>query len=132
MGRRLPPLKTLPAFEIAADRLSFSAAAEELHVTHGAVSRQIQALEDYLGVALFRSFNRRIELTAAGLCLLSHVPSAASARGRRGSGRRDDKARVGRLVPGHIHDALADPEALRLQRCAPGDRGAAVGISRSG
>jgi len=39
MRRRLPPLKTLPAFEIAADRLSFTAAAGELHLTHGAVSR---------------------------------------------------------------------------------------------
>jgi LysR family transcriptional regulator, glycine cleavage system transcriptional activator len=39
MRRRLPPLKTLPAFEIAADRLSFSEAAGELHLTHGAVSR---------------------------------------------------------------------------------------------
>jgi LysR family glycine cleavage system transcriptional activator len=38
MRRRLPPLKTLPAFEIAAERLSFSEAAGELHLTHGAVS----------------------------------------------------------------------------------------------
>jgi LysR family glycine cleavage system transcriptional activator len=50
MRRRLPPLKTLPAFEIAADRLSFTEAAGELHLTHGAVSRQIKALESQLGV----------------------------------------------------------------------------------
>jgi DNA-binding transcriptional LysR family regulator len=50
MRRRLPPLKTLPAFEIAAERLSFTAAAGELHLTHGAISRQIQALESHLGV----------------------------------------------------------------------------------
>jgi len=74
--RRLPPLKTLPAFEISADRLSFSAAAEELHLTHGAISRQIKALEDHLGVALFRRFNRRIELTAAGAALLPAVRQA--------------------------------------------------------
>ena len=42
--RRLPPLKTLPAFELAATRASISAAADELCVTHGAVSRQLQAL----------------------------------------------------------------------------------------
>jgi LysR family transcriptional regulator, glycine cleavage system transcriptional activator len=36
-----------------------------LRLTHGAVSRQIKALEDYLGVPLFRRLNRRIELTAA-------------------------------------------------------------------
>lgn len=76
MRRRLPPLKTLPAFEIAADRLSFSEAAGELHLTHGAVSRQIKTLEAALGVALFRRRNRRIELTEAGLALLPGVREA--------------------------------------------------------
>jgi DNA-binding transcriptional LysR family regulator len=74
--RRLPPLKSLPAFEISADRLSFSAAAHELHLTHGAISRQIRALEDHLGVPLFRRFNRRIELTPAGAALLPAVRQA--------------------------------------------------------
>src|SRR5262252_1904122 len=76
MRRRLPPLKTLPTFEIAADRLSFTAAAGELHVTHGAVSRQIQALEAQLGVPLFRRRNRRIELTDAGSAFLPGVRQA--------------------------------------------------------
>src|SRR5262249_58588795 len=76
MRRRLPPLKTLPAFEIAADRLSFSEAAGELHLTHGAVSRQIKTLETALGVPLFRRRNRRIELTEAGLALLPGVREA--------------------------------------------------------
>jgi LysR family glycine cleavage system transcriptional activator len=74
--RRLPPLKALPAFEISANTLSFSAAAEELHLTHGAVSRQIKALEDHLGVQLFRRLNRRIELTAAGISFLPSVRQA--------------------------------------------------------
>ena len=76
MRRRLPPLKTLPAFEIAAERLSFTAAASELHLTHGAVSRQIQALEAQLGVALFRRRNRRIELTEAGMTFLPGIRQA--------------------------------------------------------
>jgi LysR family transcriptional regulator, glycine cleavage system transcriptional activator len=76
MRRRLPPLKTLPAFEIAAERLSFTDAAGELHLTHGAVSRQIQALESHLGVALFRRRNRRIELTEAGTAFLPGVRQA--------------------------------------------------------
>jgi LysR family transcriptional regulator, glycine cleavage system transcriptional activator len=76
MRRRLPPLKTLPAFEIAAERLSFTAAAGELHLTHGAVSRQIQALESHLGVPLFRRSNRRIELTEAGVAFLPGVRQA--------------------------------------------------------
>ena len=76
MRRRLPPLKTLPAFEIAAERASFSAAAGELHLTHGAVSRQIKALESHLGVPLFRRRNRRIELTEAGTAFLPGVRQA--------------------------------------------------------
>jgi LysR family transcriptional regulator, glycine cleavage system transcriptional activator len=78
MRRRLPPLKTLPAFEIAADRLSFTEAAGELHLTHGAVSRQIKALESQLGVPLFRRRNRRIELTQAGVAFLPSVRQARS------------------------------------------------------
>jgi LysR family transcriptional regulator, glycine cleavage system transcriptional activator len=74
--RRLPPLKTLPAFEVSAERLSFSAAAEQLHLTHGAISRQIKALEDHFGVPLFRRLNRRIELTPTGAALLPQVRQA--------------------------------------------------------
>jgi DNA-binding transcriptional LysR family regulator len=71
--RRLPPLKALPAFEIVATRASISAAAEELHLTHSAVSRQIKSIEDYLGVPLFRRLNRRIELTPEGAAFLPSV-----------------------------------------------------------
>lgn len=48
-------------------------AAEELHVTHGAISRQIKALEDHLGVPLFRRMTRRIELTDAGTSFFTAV-----------------------------------------------------------
>jgi Bacterial regulatory helix-turn-helix protein, lysR family len=50
---RLPPLNAIKAFEAAARLGSFTRAAEELNVTHGAVSRQICLLEDWLGVRLF-------------------------------------------------------------------------------
>jgi LysR family transcriptional regulator, glycine cleavage system transcriptional activator len=76
MRRRLPPLKPLPAFEIAAEQASFTAAAGELNLTHGAVSRQIKALESHLGVPLFRRRNRRIELTEAGTAFLPGVRQA--------------------------------------------------------
>ncbi|MGH7058492.1 MAG: LysR family transcriptional regulator, partial [Acetobacteraceae bacterium] len=66
MARKLPPLKTLPDFEAAARHLSFSKAADELNVTHGAVSRQVKSLEDYLGVHLFRRLNRALRLTDEG------------------------------------------------------------------
>jgi LysR family transcriptional regulator, glycine cleavage system transcriptional activator len=66
MSRRLPPLNALPDFEAAARYLSFTKAAQELHVTHGAVSRQVKSLEDYLGFRLFRRMNRSLRLTDEG------------------------------------------------------------------
>jgi LysR family glycine cleavage system transcriptional activator len=54
MVRRLPPLRSLRAFESAARHLSFARAAEELHVTPAAISQQIKLLEEHLGLALFR------------------------------------------------------------------------------
>ena len=64
--RRLPPLNALRAFEAAARHLSFTKAAEELHVTQAAVSHQIKALEEYLGMSLFKRQNRNLLLTDAG------------------------------------------------------------------
>ena len=73
MARRLPPLKALPDFEAAARHLSFTKAADELHVTHGAVSRQVKALEEHLGVALFRRLNRTLLLTDEGQAYVAVV-----------------------------------------------------------
>jgi hypothetical protein len=64
--RRLPPLNALKAFEAAARHGSFTRAADELHVTHGAVSRHVQVLEAWLGLPLFERHNRRVALTEAG------------------------------------------------------------------
>ena len=70
MYSRLPPLSSLRAFEAAARHLSFRRAAEELHVTPGAISHQVKALEESLGVLLFRRVTRGLELTdAARACL---------------------------------------------------------------
>jgi len=66
MAQDLPPLNALRAFEAAARLNSVSQAAEALHVTHGAVSRQIKVLEEHLGVALFVKDGRGIKLTDAG------------------------------------------------------------------
>jgi len=70
MSRRLPPLNALRAFEAAARHLSFSKAAEELHVTPAAISHQVKALEGHLGVELFRRLNRALLLTEAGQACL--------------------------------------------------------------
>jgi len=68
--RRLPPLGTLTAFEAAARHQSFSRAAQELHLTHGAISRAVAQIEDRIGVPLFVRRNRRVYLTSAGQRLL--------------------------------------------------------------
>ncbi|MDV2856488.1 MULTISPECIES: transcriptional regulator GcvA [Oceanimonas] len=66
MSRRLPPLNALKAFEAAARNLSFTRAAEELFVTQAAISHQIKALEEFLGIKLFRRRNRSLLLTEEG------------------------------------------------------------------
>ena len=76
MHRRLPPLNALRAFEAAARHASFTKAADELHVTHGAISRQVQTLEAWLGRPLFERHNRRVVLTEAGRIYLAEVGAA--------------------------------------------------------
>ena len=78
MRRPLPPLNALRAFEATARHLSFSKAAEELHVTPAALSHQIRGLEDLLGLKLFHRRARAIELTDGGAPHLSGHPHAAS------------------------------------------------------
>ena len=63
---RLPSLDPLKGFDAAARHLSFTQAAAELYLTQSAISRQIQTLEDQLGVKLFRREVRRLALTAEG------------------------------------------------------------------
>jgi len=72
----LPSLDFFKGFEAAARHLSFTKAAEELFVTQSAVSRQIQALEQQLGVALFLRRNRGLTLTEAGEQMWRAVDSA--------------------------------------------------------
>ncbi|PID46749.1 MAG: LysR family transcriptional regulator [Proteobacteria bacterium] len=62
---QLPPLNSLRVLESVARNLSFSKAADELFVTKAAVSHQIKALEEYLGIQLFERKSRSIELTEA-------------------------------------------------------------------
>ncbi|MDJ0835673.1 MAG: transcriptional regulator GcvA [Acidobacteriota bacterium] len=66
MPEPLPPLNAIRAFEAAARHLSITRAAEELFVTHGAISRQVKNLEEYLKKKLFVRRPRSLILTAAG------------------------------------------------------------------
>jgi LysR family transcriptional regulator, glycine cleavage system transcriptional activator len=69
----LPPLNALRAFEAVARHLSFSKAADELHVTPGAVSQQIRALEQLLEVWLFNRTRRWVSLTEAASRMLPDI-----------------------------------------------------------
>lgn len=99
MARRLPPLNALRAFEAAGRHLSFTKAAAELNVTHAAISHQVRALEEHLGVSLFRRLTRAVKLTDAGrhlLPVMSDSLDAMAAAVRRVGGDGD----VGNLTVG--------------------------------
>lgn len=74
--QHLPALRTLRVFECAARHLNWTRAAQELHLTHGAVSLQIKALEDELGVKLFARSGKKTWLTDAGQQLAVGVREA--------------------------------------------------------
>jgi LysR family transcriptional regulator, glycine cleavage system transcriptional activator len=93
--KRLPSLDSLRAFESAARHLSFTKAGEELHVTQSALSHRINALEDELGIKLFRRLTRKMELTPAGETLAAGV--------RRGL------AEISRAVAAIDHKTGAEP-----------------------
>lgn len=65
-SRKLPPVKSLLAFEAAARYVSFSEAAKELNVTRVAVSRQVRQLEEFLGISLFVRGQSKVALTRSG------------------------------------------------------------------
>lgn len=76
MPRRLPALNALKAFEAAARHESFTRAAEELYVTQGAVSHQVKALEQELGIKLFNRERQRLVITEAGRDYLTVIRDA--------------------------------------------------------
>jgi len=91
--RALPSLDFLRGLEAAGRRLSFTLAAEELFLTQSALSRQIKALEDALGVALFERRHRSLALTAKGAAfhraVTETLESLATATERTRSGARE-------------------------------------------
>ena len=76
MVRRLPPLNAVRAFEAAARHESFSKAADELNVSHAAISRHVRGLEARLGVLFFRTAKRGVELTEDGQDYLKAISPA--------------------------------------------------------
>lgn len=121
MSRDLPPLNALRAFEAAARLQSVSRAAEELHVTHGAISRQIRVLEEQLGLGLFDKDGRGVKLTAAGLRLRDATSEAFERlRDTCATLRRETEERPFVLgCPGSLLARWFIPRLDRLQRELP-------------
>ncbi|HEX7650271.1 MAG TPA: transcriptional regulator GcvA [Noviherbaspirillum sp.] len=122
MENRLPPLNALRAFEAAARLGSFSAAAAALHVTHGAVSRQVRALEDWLGLALFERHGRRVLLTDQGRDYLHAVQTGfdtiVAATRRLTESRSQRQVMINALPTFTMHWLL--PRLTRFQLRFPG------------
>jgi LysR family transcriptional regulator, low CO2-responsive transcriptional regulator len=99
-------LRQLKVFEAVANHLSFSRAAEELHLTQPAVSMQVQALAEQAGVPLFEQLGKKIFLTAAGEELLHHVRRIAQQLREAGDALAAIRgARGGRLTLGVVSTA---------------------------
>lgn len=119
---RLPPLNALRAFEAAARLQSVTRAAAELHVTHGAVSRQLRLLDEALGRPLFERQGRGLALTRAGEQLFE---AAGSALGQlrdtwAGLRRRNEQAPLVLGCPGSVLARWLIPRLDRLHRELPG------------
>ncbi len=121
MTRRLPPLNHLRTFEAAARHLSFRSAAEELNVTHAAVSHQIRALEERIGVRLFNRVSRGVTLTEDAAVLAEVLTQALD---KIDAGLRDfqSKCLVGTVrisaVPWYVSRILL-PNIEELYRAYP-------------
>src|SRR5947208_505636 len=100
--RRLPSLDFLRGFEAAGRRLSFTLAAEELFLTQSALSRQVKALEDALGLPLFARGHRALALTSAGEAfhrqVTEHLRALAQAADALGSAQREPGLTVSTTV----------------------------------
>ena len=122
MSAALPPLTALRAFEATVRLGSLSAAAAELHVTHGAVSRQLQALEAALGQPLLVKAGRHLQPTAAGL-RLQQSASLAFAQLRQAWAELQPRPPGGALVlgcPGSVLARWMIPRLDALARDLPG------------
>lgn len=121
MNDSLPSLNALRAFEVTARLENMSQAASELHVTHGAVSRQIRALESQLGVALFHRRGRGLALTPAGLRLRDATVSAFDRLREACTGLRSDPSQAPLVLgcPGSLLARWVIPRMERLQHDLP-------------
>jgi len=121
MSFRSLPLAALRAFEAAARHVSYSRAAEELGLTHGAISFQMRVLKEALGVDLFKRSGRRMVLTPEGQRLFGYVRDGFA---RLEHGMEDVRAaRRGQMLTVSVHPGLASywviPRLGDFQRLHP-------------
>ena len=119
--RHLPPLNALRTFEAAARHLHMGRAADELGVTHGAVSKQIGHLEEQLGLALFQRNGNRLALTGQGAKLLAAATHAFDQLGD-AIARLEGEAIAGELrvaVPSALAEKWLMPRLARFTDAAP-------------
>lgn len=114
MPHQLPPLHALRVFEVAARAGSFTEAARELHLTHGAVSRQISLLEAALGQALFRKEGQRMVATPHAKAFAREISQAFDHIGDAALWQAGDRESHPRQRAGDDGHALADSQACRL------------------
>jgi DNA-binding transcriptional LysR family regulator len=115
----LPPLDTLETFARAARLGSFSAAAEEAGITHGAVSRQVSRLERWMGVKLFERAARGVSLTPEGMRFFARADEALCLLGNNGERWRPErrsKAVVRLSVTPSIATLWLFPRLAELER----------------
>jgi DNA-binding transcriptional LysR family regulator len=118
---KLPPLNAVKAFEAIARHGSVSEAARELHVTHGAVSRQLRLLEEDLGCALFERRGRGLAMTEDGRRLRDAASEAlALLRAARKRLRAGHGSALVLGCPGSILARWMIPRLERLRHEAPG------------
>jgi DNA-binding transcriptional LysR family regulator len=121
-NRPLPPLDLLRGFESAARHLSFTRAATELFITQSAVSRQIQALEDFIGAPLFERRHKALVLTEAGQAY--HRVVSAALEQLREATRKLREARRGHVLTVTTTVSFAStwlvPRLARFRQANPG------------
>jgi len=124
MPRSVPPLTWFRAYEAAARHLSFTAAADELHLTQSAISQQVRSLEVRFGVRLFQRRPRGLALTDDGRQLLPEVSAALGMLANVADRyeRRDDESHLTVAASVSFIQWVITPAIRRLRTSLPGLR----------
>ena len=114
------------AFLVTAETGSYSAAAKALKLTQSTLGRQVQALENELGVALFERVGKGIQITPIGLDLLEHVKSMADAAAKlslAAMGQSEDLEGTVTVTASEVYSAFLLPQIVKkIRHLAPGIR----------